>query len=81
MQHADTQHIAKGSHSCCKKLSFILQKTVFRTPKGGLSVMHGIAYIYKKFGGYRHFAQKKFGGYRHFALKNLVEGGIVGIYV
>lgn len=23
--------------------------------------MHGIAYIYKKFGGYRHFAQKKIG--------------------
>lgn len=31
--------------------------------------MHGIAYIYKKFDGYRHFALKKFGGYRHFALK------------
>lgn len=31
--------------------------------------MHGIAYIYKKFGGYRHFTLKKFGGYRHFALK------------
>jgi hypothetical protein len=31
--------------------------------------MHGIAYIYKKFGGYRHFTQKKFGGYRHFTQK------------
>lgn len=31
--------------------------------------MHGIAYIYKRFGGYRHFTQKRFGGYRHFALK------------
>ena len=31
--------------------------------------MHGIAYIYKRFGGYRHFALKKFGRYRHFALK------------
>lgn len=66
MQHADTQHIAKSSLSCCKKLSFTLQKTVFHAPKGGLSVMHGIAYIYKKFGGYRHFAQKKFGGRRNY---------------
>lgn len=46
-----------------------MQKAVFRAPKGGLSVMHGIAYIYKRFGGYRHFAQKRFGGYRHFAQK------------
>ena len=28
--------------------------------------MHGIAYIYKRFGGYRHFALKKFGGRRNF---------------
>lgn len=54
--------------------------------------MHGIAYIYKRFGGYRHFAQKNLVdtnisrrknlldtdiSYR----KNLVEGGIAGIYV
>ncbi|GEM_PF-6858728 len=43
-----------------------MQKAVFHAPKGGLSVMHGIAYIYKRFGGYRHFALKKFGGRRNY---------------
>lgn len=28
--------------------------------------MHCIAYIYKRFDGYRHFAQKKFGGRRNY---------------
>lgn len=45
--------------------------------------MHGIAYIYKKFDGYRHFALKKFGGrrnYGHLCVKHtkdyLRENGI-----